>query len=226
MLNYNSVTNTLTSKLLCVALNDSQQLEALNEEFNQKPYIKPPTEPVLYYKPRNTWSTTGEIVEWAHDFDGQPVKEMAVGGSLGVVIGKTACRVSEEEALSYVGSYTLVGDYSLPEENYYRPDIKGKCLDTSAPVGPKLIPAADIANPDALTVTVNVNGTDQSSFPLSQMQRSVAQLISKISYIMTLQEGEIIAVGFAGNRVAVRQGDQVAISCDEIGSLINNLGEA
>ena len=216
----------VNSKLVCVALNDQAQLAALQDTFHQAPYKKPPTQPVLYYKPRNTWNTDGAEVEWAKDFDGQPVAEMAVGASLGVVIGKTACRVAREEALEFVQGYTLVADYSLPEQSYYRPDIKGKCLDASAPVGPEIIAASQVSNPDALKVTVSVNGEQKSSFDLSRMERSVAELISTISYIMTLQPGEIIAVGFAGERVAVAQGDRVEAQIEGVGTLINTLGGA
>lgn len=219
--------NTLVnSKLICVALNDKAQLAALEATFNEAPYKKPPTQPVLYYKPRNTWSVNAATVEWAKDFDGNDVPEMAVGASLGVVIGKEACRVSADEALGYIGGYTIVADYSLPEQNYFRPDIKGKCLDTSAPVGPEVVAADKIANPDALSVSIIVNGESKSTFKLANMQRSVAELISTISYIMTLQPGEIIAVGFAGDRVAVGKGDKVEASIEGVGTLKNTLGGA
>jgi 5-oxopent-3-ene-1,2,5-tricarboxylate decarboxylase/2-hydroxyhepta-2,4-diene-1,7-dioate isomerase len=151
---------------------------------------------------------------------------MAVGASLGVVIGRETCRASAEQALEYVGGYTLVSDFSLPEQNYYRPDIKGKCLDTTAPVGPEIVAADKIANPDALTVSISVNGEQKSVFELANMQRSVAELISIISRIMTLQPGEIIAVGFAGDRVAVNKGDKVEASIEGVGTLNNTLGGA
>jgi 5-oxopent-3-ene-1,2,5-tricarboxylate decarboxylase/2-hydroxyhepta-2,4-diene-1,7-dioate isomerase len=220
-------TNTLVnSKLICVALNDKAQLAALEGSFNEAPYKKPPTQPVLYYKPRNTWSNEGAVVEWAKDFDGNDVAEMAVGASLGVVIGKETCRVSTDAALEYNGGNTIVADYTLPEQNYYRPDIKGKCLDTSAPVGPEVVAADTVAAPDALTVTISVNGEQKSVFELANMQRSVAELISIISRIMTLQPGEIIAVGFAGDRVAVHKGDKVKASIEGVGTLNNTLGGA
>jgi 5-oxopent-3-ene-1,2,5-tricarboxylate decarboxylase/2-hydroxyhepta-2,4-diene-1,7-dioate isomerase len=216
----------VNSKLVCVALNDKAQLAALEATFNEAPYNKPPTQPVLYYKPRNTWSTEGAVVEWAKDFDGNDVDEMAVGASLGVVIGKKTCRVSAAEALDYVGGYTIVADYSLPEQNYYRPDIKGKCLDTSAPVGPKVVATDKVANPDALSVAISVNGEQKSVFKLANMERSVAELISVISRIMTLQAGEIIAVGFAGDRVDVNKGEKVDTSIEGVGTLNNTLGGA
>lgn len=216
----------VNSKLVCVALNDKAQLAALEATFNDAPYKKPPTQPVLYYKPRNTWSTDGAVVEWAKDFDGNDVAEMAVGASLGVVIGRETCRVSAEDALDYVGGYTIVADYSLPEQNYFRPDIKGKCLDTSAPVGPEVVAADKVATPDSLSVAISVNGECRSTFKLANMERSVAELISIISRIMTLQPGEIIAVGFAGDRVAVNKGDKVEASIEGVGTLNNTLGGA
>ncbi len=216
----------VTSKLVCVALNDRAQLAALESSFNEAPYHKPPTQPVLYYKPRNTWSLNGAEIEWAKAFDGNDVPAMVVGASLGVVIGKETCRVSQQDALDYVGGYTVVADYSLPEQSYYRPDIKGKCLDGSAPVGPEIVAADKITNPDALSVTLSVNGEQKSRFALSGMQRGVAELISTLSYIMTLQPGEIIAVGFAGDRVAVGKGDRVDAAIDGIGILSNTLGGA
>jgi len=216
----------VTSKLVCVALNDKAQLAALEGSFNEAPYKKPPTQPVLYYKPHNTWSADSAEIQWAKDFDGNDVPAMAVGASLGVVIGQETCRVSVDEALDCVGGYTVVGDFSLPEESYYRPDIKGKCLDGSAPVGPEIVSADRIADPDALRVCISVNGNLKSSFELANMQRSVAELISTISYIMTLQPGEIIAVGFAGNRVAVAKGDKVEASIEGVGTLTNTLGGA
>jgi 5-oxopent-3-ene-1,2,5-tricarboxylate decarboxylase/2-hydroxyhepta-2,4-diene-1,7-dioate isomerase len=216
----------LNSKLVCVALNDRDQLAALEATFSQPPYNKPPSQPVLYYKPRNSWSTHGAEIEWAKDFEGNDVEAMVVGASLGVVIGRETCRVSAEDALSCVGGYTIISDFSLPEESYYRPDIKGKCLDGSAPVGPAIIAADQIADPDRLCVTLSVNGEPKSRFPLSRMQRGIAELISTLSYIMTLQPGEIIAVGFAGDRVAVARGDRVEASIEGLGTLTNRLGGA
>ena len=146
---------------------------------------------------------------------------MVVGASLGVVIGQEACRVTEVEALDAVAGYTIVGDYSLPEQTYFRPDIKGKCLDGSAPVGPVV---AEVATPNAVEVIISVNGAAQSRFSYANLERSVETLISKLSYIMTLQPGEVIAVGFAGERTPVAPDDKVELSIDGIGTLTSTLG--
>ncbi|HBR96450.1 MAG TPA: 5-carboxymethyl-2-oxo-hex-3- ene-1,7-dioate decarboxylase [Gammaproteobacteria bacterium] len=217
--------NLVSSKLVCVALNDTTQRAAMAAAFTDAPYKQAPTQPVLYYKPRNTWNTHGQVVPWAIGGDGGAADAMVVGGSLGVVIGKTACRVSAEQALSYVQGYTLVADYSLPEVSYYRPDIRGKCQDGTAPVGPQVTTADAITDPDALEVLVHVNGACQSHFPLSRLHDNVANIIAKLSHIMTLQPGEVIATGFCGERTPVQPGDTVAIEIGAIGTLVNTLGE-
>lgn len=210
-------------KLVCVALNDASQFEAMQAEFNEAPYKSAPTQPVLYFKPHNTWSTEGATVEWAVS-EGAAAENMVVGASLAVVFGKECCRVSQDDALNYVGGYSLVHDFSLPEVSYYRPDIKGKCLDGSAPIGSVVVPAADVADPQALTVVTQVNGETVSEMPVSQMVRGVAELISTISYIMTLQPGDVIAIGFPGQRAPIQQGDKVSSAIAGVIELNNVVG--
>jgi 5-oxopent-3-ene-1,2,5-tricarboxylate decarboxylase/2-hydroxyhepta-2,4-diene-1,7-dioate isomerase len=207
-------------KLVCVALNDANQFEAMQTEFNEAPYKSAPTQPVLYFKPHNTWSTEGAEIEWAVD-----AESMVVGASLAVVFGKECCRVSQDDALEYVGGYTLVHDFSLPEKSYYRPDIKGKCLDGSAPVGGAVVPASDVADPQALSVVTKVNGEVVNEMPLSRSVRGVAELISTISYIMTLQPGDVIAVSFPGQRAPVNKGDKVTSEISGVVALNNQMGQ-
>lgn len=201
---------------VCVALNDAKQLEQLNSVFNEKPHVKPPTQPVLYFKTRNTWSTDDAEVTYVGN-------EMVVGASIALVIGKECCRVSEENALEYISGVTLIHDFSLPEQSYYRPDIKGKCLDGSAPIAQAPVALSDIESMADLTVTTSVNGEQKAQLSVSQFQRSIEQLIQSISTIMTLNVGDVIAVGFPGDRVAVQAGDLVSSSMSGLQQLNNTL---
>lgn len=205
--------------LVCVALNDKTQLAALEPELHEAPYKKPPTQPVLYFKPRNTFNVAGATVEWPQHSD-----DFVVGASLGLVIGKPTCRVSETEALDYVAGYTLVHDFSLPETSYYRPDIKGKCLDGSAPVGPVVVPREQVDNHHRLTVVTAVNGEPKSELSMTDLQRGAAELLSTISYIMTLNPGDVIAIGFRGTRLPVKPGDEVVSSIEGLLALSNTVG--
>lgn len=206
-------------QMLCVALNDSNQFNAMQAEFNQPPYKEAPTQPVLYFKPHNTWNIEGAEIEWP-----QNANLMVVGASLAVVIGRTCCRTSVEQALDFVQGYTLMHDFSLPEESYYRPDIKGKCLDGSAPIGANVIPAAQVNDLSTLEVITEINNKQVNCTPVSQLVRGVPELISIISRIMTLQAGDVIAVGFPGQRAEVKQGDLIHSSIAGVTELNNKMG--
>ena len=203
------------SKLVCVALNDRAHFDSLQTEFHEPPHREPPTHVVLYYKPRNTWSSDGARVEIP------PGKNLVVGASIGVVVGKRCCRVSPEDAAAYVGGYCLVHDFSLPETSYYRPDIRGKCIDGSAPVGV----AAEVADSAGLSARLEV-GELSATIDLASLRQDVDSLVSEISHIMTLEPGETIAVGFNGERLPVQDGDRVTTTCDGLPSLTNTVGAA
>jgi 5-oxopent-3-ene-1,2,5-tricarboxylate decarboxylase/2-hydroxyhepta-2,4-diene-1,7-dioate isomerase len=98
-------------------------------------------------------------------------------------------------------------------------------LDGSAPIGGTVVPASDIADPQALTVVTKVNGEVVNEMPLSRTVRGVAELISTISYIMTLQPGDVIAVAFPGSRAPVNKGDKVTSEIAGVVSLNNLLGQ-
>lgn len=202
-------------QLVCVALNDAAYFEHMHATFNEAPHKTPPTEPVLYFKPRNTWSADGAT------FSGNSESDLVVGASIGLVIGKDCCRVAKAEAKNYLKGITLVHDFSLPEKSYYRPDIKGKCLDGSAPVGSKVVAVESFEN---LTVTTSVNGEEKASLAVKQLLRSPEELIEKISRIMTLVDGDVVAVGFIGNRISVSAGDTVQSNVNDLLSLTNKVG--
>src|SRR6267142_2357607 len=88
------------------------------------PFDAPPVAPVLYIKPRNTLGLSGTVVRIPA---GTP--ELEVGACLGMVIGRTACRVSEPRALDCVAGYLIVADVSVPHSDYYRPSIRFKARD-------------------------------------------------------------------------------------------------
>lgn len=212
-------TNQLVQgKLVCVALNDKTQLDDLKDIFNDKPYDKAPSQPVLYFKPRNTWNVDDAEIDLPDHF--QP---LVVGASIGVIIGKRCCRVSESDVFDSVSGFTVVHDFSLPETSYYRPDIKGKCLDGSAPVAQSAVAISDITDVNDLSIETRVNETIQRSLKVSDLARGVETLISTISHIMTLNKGDVIAIGFPGKRIPLNPGDRVSSSLSGLITLNNQV---
>lgn len=204
--------------LLGVALNYQGLLQQHLAAFNEPPYKQPPVKPVLFIKTPNTRNQHGQPVTYPSAVD-----RLQPGPALGVVIGKDASRVSVENALAHVAGYTIVNEFSLPEDSYYRPAVKAKCRDGFCSLGPELVPAAQVANPQALGIRLLVNGELRQHNNTANCVRSVAQLIAEISEFMTLHAGDVLITGTPEGRVDVLPGDRVTVEIDGLGQLINTI---
>ncbi|TCP60374.1 2-keto-4-pentenoate hydratase/2-oxohepta-3-ene-1,7-dioic acid hydratase in catechol pathway [Rhodovulum bhavnagarense] len=116
---------------------------------------------------------------------------------LGVVIGRAAFRVSEAEALSHVAGYCVVNDLS---ERAYQMDrggqwIKGKSLPGFGPVGPWMVTADEVADPQDLRLTLALNDVQVQDSTTADMIFTVAQIVSHLSQFMQLVPGDLIATG-------------------------------
>ena len=198
-------------------LNHRDALSALGEQVHAAPYKAPPKAPVLYIKPRNTWGQPGAAVVVPVD-----APELEMGATLGLVIGRTACRVSVADALSFVAGYVVMNDISVPHAAVYRPSMRFKCRDGFCPMGP-VVPASAKINPDALTITVAVDGTVVHRSSTAGLIRPVAQLLADVTEFMTLQPGDVLAVGVAAGAPRARAGQQVTIAIEGIGELAHTL---
>ena len=207
-----------TGTLFGVALNYQGLLKQRLAEFEQPPYQKPPVKPVLFIKTPNTRNQHG--AEVVHPGQGERLQP---GPALGVVMGKSASRVSAAEALDYVAGYTLVNEFSLPEDSYYRPAVKAKCRDGFCAIGPELIPTGQVSNPHNLAITLYVNGEVRQHNTTANFVRGIALLIAEISEFMTLHAGDVLITGTPQGRVDVQPGDQVEVDITGIGRLSNTI---
>lgn len=204
--------------LFGIALNYKGLLESRLDEFNQPPYQKPPIKPVLFIKTPNTRNSDGQSVVFPAG-----VERLQPGPALGVVIGKRASRVSEADAMSHVAGYTIINEFSLPEDSYYRPAVKAKCRDGFCPVGPELIPTSQVADPNALTLRLLVNGEVRQENSTANWVRTLPQLIAELSDFMTLDEGDVLITGTPEGRVDVKPGDTVVVEITGLGKLTNTV---
>jgi 5-oxopent-3-ene-1,2,5-tricarboxylate decarboxylase/2-hydroxyhepta-2,4-diene-1,7-dioate isomerase len=195
-------------------LNHRSALAALGPAVNQPPYNAPPRAPVLFIKPRNTLARSGEVVAIP---PGMPALE--VGACVGLVIGRTACRISESRAMDYVAGYLIVADVSVPHANHHRPSIRFKARDGYCPIGPAVTGRAAVANPDALTIRTTVDGVLVQTASTADLIRPAARLLSDVTDFMTLSPGDVLALGAAGPAPRVRSGQTAAIDIDGLGCL-------
>ena len=195
-------------------LNHRDALAALGEQVHAAPYKAPPRAPILYIKPRNT--RVGHRVPVVVPAD---APELEIGATLGVVIGRTACHVGVAEALSFVAGYTVVNDISVPHASLYRPSMRFKCRDGFCPIGPAIVPRAQVADPDALAITVQIDGQTVHRSSTAGLMRPVAQLIADVTEFMTLYPGDVLSVGVAAGAPRARAGQTVCITIAGVGSL-------
>lgn len=144
---------------------------------------------------------------------------------LAVVIGRTARRVKAADALAHVQGYTVCNDYAVRDylENWYRPNLRVKNRDGGTVLGPWLVSADEVSDPQALALRTTVNGRLVQQGTTANMIHSVAALIEFLSDFMTLQAGDIILTGTPEGTVNCNAGDEIACEIDGIGRLVNTL---
>ena len=182
--------------------------------------FKAPEEPLVFIK--------GEAALIGHRaFTRRPpgVSFMHYECELTVVIGKTARRVKRDDAYDFVAGYTVANDYAIRDylENWYRPNLRVKNRDACTPIGPWLVDAGDIANPQALALQTTVNGKITQSGNTKDMIFDVPFLIEYFSSFMTLQPGDLILTGTPDGVVDCQPGDVIVTEIEGVGALINTI---
>ncbi|WEK43988.1 MAG: fumarylacetoacetate hydrolase family protein [Candidatus Sphingomonas colombiensis] len=144
------------------------------------------------------------------------------------VIGRPCKRIPRAQALDHVAGYTVACDYAIREylENYYRPNLRVKNRDATTPLGPWIVDAADIPDPQALAITTTVDGNVVQSGSTRDMVLDVARLIEYLSETMTLLPGDMILTGTPQGLHFVSPGERVVCEIEGVGALVNHVGAA
>ncbi|MEQ9814330.1 MAG: fumarylacetoacetate hydrolase family protein [Azospirillaceae bacterium] len=149
---------------------------------------------------------------------------------LAAVIGRRARAVPVEDALAHVAGYTVAIDFSardlnMAPETFYKLDwVAGKAQDTCCPMGPRVVPAAAFADPQAIGLRLTVNGAVKQDDTTGDMIFSIAEQIATLSRIMTLDPGDVILTGTpkgvgAPHKTFLQAGDRVEAAIAGIGTL-------
>ena len=211
------------SKIVAVGLNYREHVTE-SKVFDLK-QLEVPSEPVLFAKTPNVLVGPNEPIVIPSFLKHYEFRESRTDheAELAVIISKRCKDVSERDALSYVFGYTCFNDVS--QRNIQKMDtsgwFRGKSFDTFGPVGPVVVPAAAILNPQKLAIVARVNGVVKQSASTADMIFSVAALISYISRNMSLEAGDLIATGTPSGVSPIRHGDVVEIEIEGIGILSN-----
>lgn len=213
--------------VICLGINYGEHaIEAgkfSNEAFGgDRPYT-------IYFSKRvNKATAPGEAVP---SYEGL-VDSLDYEVELGVILGKDCKDAEPEEALDYVFGYTIINDISARNlQTRHKQWYFGKSLDGFTPIGPCIVTADEIGNPQDLDIKCSVNGQLRQNSNTKYMMQTVAGAISELSQGMTLQAGTIIATGTpAGVGMGMeppcflKKGDVVTCEIEKIGVLENPIG--
>ncbi len=199
------------SKIVAVGLNYRAHAQEMGKAL--------PEEPLLFLKAPSGIVENGTPIERPRGYERTDFE-----GELGVVIGRTARRLREEEALDYVFGYTIVNDVTV--RDLQKKDVqytRAKGFDTFCPIGPRIVSGLDPTN---LKLQTRLNGAVKQDSSTHDLIFSVPKLIAFISSVMTLLPGDIISTGTPPGVGPIAPGDVVEIEIEGIGVLRNPVVEA
>ena len=203
-----------TPNFYCIGLNYAKHAKETNADI--------PKEPIVFSKATTSINGPNDDVIIPR---GSVKADWEV--ELGVIIGKHCQYVSEKDALSVVSGYCIVNDVSERSFQFDRGGqwIKGKSAPTFAPIGPFLVTAEEIENPQNLNLQLKLNNNVVQKSNTSDMIFTVSQIISHLSHFMALRPGDIIATGTPEGvgigmkpPVFLKDGDIMELEIDFLGS--------
>ena len=201
-------------KFMCIGLNYADHAAETGADI--------PEHPILFMKANSAITGPNDDVVMPR---GSATTDWEV--ELGVVIGKAAKYVSEEDALDYVAGYCLCNDVS---ERHFQTSLtgqwtKGKSCDTFGPTGPWLVTRDEVEDPQNLDMWLDVNGKRMQTGNTKTMIFTVAQVISHLSQLFTLHPGDVIStgtppgvgMGMKPEPVYLKDGDVMELSIQGLG---------
>ena len=205
-------------KIVCIGLNYRRHAQETGAQV--------PDSPILFSKFQNAVAACGEEIllpDVAEQFDYE--------AELGVVIGRPARNVSAAQALDHVWGYCSCNDVSARDLQFRSTQwLLGKSLDRFLPLGPYLVSADEVGDPQTLPIRCSVNGDLRQNSTTADMVFGVPELVSYISRYWTLEAGDVIASGTPEGVAAgrpdkpwLRPGDEVVVEVGNLGRLVNRL---
>jgi len=204
------------SKIICLTFNYPKHAEEQN-------YVST-KEPVIFIKPRTTLCGTGSEIKCPNF-----VKQLDYEIELAVIIGKTCKNIDEISSKDYIFGYMVFNDVSARDiQMQDKQFTRGKSLDTFAPCGPWITSMEEIPDVENLQLITRINGQVRQNSSTKNMFIKIPSIVSKLSKIMTLEKGDIIATG-TPEGVALnnpdtpflKDGDKIDMEIEKLGKIQN-----
>ncbi len=205
--------------IMCLGLNYAEHARESDEARGRSPNL--PQYPVIFTKaPTCMNSAYGAIV-----IDPRVSEQIDWEVELAVVIGKGGKNIREEDALSHVFGYSVLNDVTARDlQDRHRQFFKGKSIDGYCPMGPWIVTADEVPDPQQLRLSLRVNGVTKQESNTSMMIFNVSQIIATLSLGMTLEPGDIIATGTPSGVGFARKPQEFLKAGDVMETEVENIG--
>jgi len=205
-------------KIICIGLNYVSHAREAG--------LEPPEVPTFFAKFRNALAPPGAAVK----LPGYSQK-VDYEAEAAFVVGRRAKDVGEADALDHIAGYTLLNDLSARDYQFMTPQwLPGKIFDGSAPCGPALVTPDEAGAPDAIEISLELNGETMQSASTADLIHSIPALLAHLSKLMTLEPGDIVSTGTPAGvgsvrrpRVWLKPGDKIKIHSPSLGTLRSSL---
>ena len=206
----------IIGKILCIGRN---YVDHINELGNETP-----SAPVIFMKPATSVIGNGDVViipPYSQDCHYE--------AELAVLIGTEGKNISEAEALDHVAGYGVAIDMTLRDvqDNLKKKGLPwdiAKGFDTACPLS-DFVPATQVSDPQNLTIRFTLNGAERQNGSTSLMINPVARIISHLSAIFTLEEGDLILTGTPAGVGRVVAGDRMEAGIEGVGTIAVTVAE-
>jgi 2-keto-4-pentenoate hydratase/2-oxohepta-3-ene-1,7-dioic acid hydratase in catechol pathway len=206
------------SKIVCLGLNYRSHAEEAG--------LEAPSVPTFFAKWPNALAAPGADVPLPAYSD-----KVDYEAEVAFVIGRRCRDVQVEEAMGVVAGYTLLNDLSARDYQFKTPQWgPGKVFDGSAPCGPALVTPDEAGPPDALEISLELNGEQMQSASTADLIHSIPAVVAYLSRLMTLEPGDLVSTGTPAGVGSVRQprvwlkpGDEVVVESPQLGRLETRL---
>lgn len=205
-------------KIICIGLNYRAHAEEAG--------LEPPSSPTFFAKFSNALAPDGATVTLP-----AASEKVDYEAEIAFVIGTRANEVSETEALDHVAGYTLLNDLSARDLQFATPQwIPGKVFDGSAPCGPWLATPDEVGDPGSIPLALDLNGQRMQESDSGDLIFGIAELVSHLSKLMTLEPGDIVSTGTPAGvgsvrkpRVWLQPGDEIVVRSEALGTLTTRI---
>ena len=205
-------------KIICLTFNYPKHAKEQNYESTK--------EPVIFIKPRTTLCGTRSEIRCPNF-----VKKLDYEIELAVIIGKTCKNIDKISAKDYIFGYMIFNDVSARDiQMQDKQFTRGKSFDTFAPCGPWITTTDEIANVEDLQMTTRINGQIRQHSSTKNMFINIPSIVSKLSNVMTLEKGDIIATGTPegvalnnSDTPFLKDGDKIDMEIEKLGKIQNTV---